>query len=442
MSVEKRPVSVLKYRQEKGDLMDITEWYGNRVSELSESDPVRARRLLLTGYRANLMSLSLSGGKTMSPVRRYAAIKVMELIISALSKPQSAAMVSLFVPCEPLFAAGITPYSVEAVSGYLMGAKCEKHFQDAAVENGTPETLCSFHRTFVGAAESGLLPAPRFMIYTNVACDGNMISFPHLKDVFAAPAFFIDVPYEKSEDSVRGVARQLEDMTTFIQDCTGRRVTREAVAEGVRRTRAAAGNYRRYLELERTRRLPDDVTDEMYAAFMSHILLGSEISETYFEMLRREIESAPESDARRILWLHAIPYLQPSVRAILNHSDRAFITACDICYDTLLIPQDEDEPYISMARRLVYNAFNGSPSDRINNALDIARLTGADGAAVFAHMGCKATIGAARLMRGAIEKAGLPAVILDGDACSPANTGDGQLATRLGAFIEMLEARR
>jgi len=36
----------------------------------------------------------------------------------------------------------------------------------------------------------------------------------------------------------------------------------------------------------------------------------------------------------------------------------------------------------------------------------------------------------------------VPAVILDGDACAPANTGDGQLSTRLGAFLEMLEARK
>lgn len=422
--------------------MDITEWFGGRVSELSQTDPARARRLLLTGYRANLLSLKTNGGKTMPPVRQYAAVKVMELILSALSKPQNAAMASLFVPCEPLYAAGITPYSIEVMSGYLMGAKCEKHFQEFASEGGVPETLCSFHRTFIGAADSGLLPAPKFIIYTNVACDGNMISFPHLKETLGVPCFFIDVPYEKSEDAVRGVARQLEDMTAFISDCSGKRITRDAVAQGVRRSRLSAENYRRYLELSASRRLPGNVTDEMYAVFMSHILLGSEISEKYFSMLRQEMESAPESDALRLLWVHAIPYLQPSVRSILNQSDRAFITACDLCYDTLLIPQDENEPYLSMARRLVYNPFNGSPDARIKNAGDISRLTGADGAVIFAHMGCKATIGAARMMLDDIERSGIPAVILDGDACSPSNTGDGQLATRLGAFLEMLEARR
>ena len=43
------------------------------------------------------------------------------------------------------------------------------------------------------------------------------------------------------------------------------------------------------------------------------------------------------------------------------------------------------------------------------------------------------------------ELDGLPAAAceppLDGDACCPANTGDGQLATRMQAFLELLEAR-
>lgn len=423
--------------------MNINEWFGSRVSELSESDPARARRLLLTGYRANLAALKgYAAGKGMSPVRRYAAVKVMELIISALSKPEKAAMVSLFVPCEPLIAAGMTPYSVEAVSGYLMGAMCEKHFQEIAAEGGVPETLCSFHRTFIGAAESGLLPPPRFIVYTNVACDGNMITFPHLRDKFGVPSFFIDVPYEKSEDAVRDVARQLEDMVAFIGNVTGKTISRETVAAAVRRSRLAGESYRSYLRYEAKKRLIDDVTDEMYAAFMSHSLLGSKMAERYFAMMEGEMKKAPESNALRLLWLHVIPYLQPSVRSILNHSDRAFITGCDLCYDSLLIPQDENEPYLSMARRLVYSVFNGGPGGRISRAVETARLTGSDGAVVFAHMGCKATLGAAKLMREKIEKAGIPAVILDGDACSPANTGDGQIATRLCAFLEMLEARQ
>ena len=33
-------------------------------------------------------------------------------------------------------------------------------------------------------------------------------------------------------------------------------------------------------------------------------------------------------------------------------------------------------------------------------------------------------------------------MVLDGDGCNPANTSDGQVSTRLQAFLEMLEENR
>ena len=74
--------------------------------------------------------------------------------------------------------------------------------------------------------------------------------------------------------------------------------------------------------------------------------------------------------------------------------------------------------------------------------MKVAKLTRADGAVIFAHWGCKPTLGAVRLMKDALEAEGLPTLVLDGDACCPANSGDGQIATRMEAFLEMLEERR
>ena len=62
--------------------------------------------------------------------------------------------------------------------------------------------MCSYHRVFLGAALTGILPKPNCMIYTNLACDGNMMTFPYLKDKFECPGFYIDVPYEKNRESV------------------------------------------------------------------------------------------------------------------------------------------------------------------------------------------------------------------------------------------------
>ena len=52
----------------------------------------------------------------------------MKNIIQSLSEPENAAMVSIFVPGELVMAAGLTPYSVEAMSCFMAGTKCEQTF--------------------------------------------------------------------------------------------------------------------------------------------------------------------------------------------------------------------------------------------------------------------------------------------------------------------------
>ena len=92
-----------------------------------------------------------------------------------------------------------------------------------------------------------------------------------------------------------------------------------------------------------------------------------------------------------------------------------------------------------MAEKMVYCIYNGDVSQRIQMAERLAKETEADGGILFAHWGCKGTIGASSLIKNSLESAGLPTMILDGDGCNPANTSDGQVSTRLQAFVEMLE---
>ena len=86
--------------------------------------------------------------------------------------------------------------------------------------------------------------------------------------------------------------------------------------------------------------------------------------------------------------------------------------------------------------------YNGSVKQRIQRAQELANQTEADGGILFAHWGCKGTIGASSLIKNSLENAGLPTMVLDGDGCNPANSSDGQVSTRLQAYLEMLEKSR
>ena len=62
-------------------------------------------------------------------------------------------MVSIFVSGELLAVAGLTPYSMEAMSCFIAGTKCEQPFL-RKTEEGFSESMCSYHRVFLEATET------------------------------------------------------------------------------------------------------------------------------------------------------------------------------------------------------------------------------------------------------------------------------------------------
>ena len=129
------------------------------------------------------------------------------------------------------------------------------------------------------------------------------------------------------------------------------------------------------------------------------------------------------------------------LRQLFAQSTRVQIAACDMSYEGI-VEADPTKPYEAMARRLVYSPFNGPAQRRIDRALAMAQTVGADGAIWFCHWGCKHTLGGARLGKKRFEEAGLPTLLLDGASCDRGFGGEGQAATRVEAFLEVLEGTR
>lgn len=422
--------------------MDIVEWFGGQVGRLARENPARARALLAAGWRAQLLKLTAAPDRRLPPSRRYMARFAMSEILRALTRPERAAAVSVFAPSEALLAAGLSPLSVEQMSCFLAGSRAEAYFMEMAGDAGFSDTMCSYHRVYLGALSSGLMPRPACVVYTSLACDGNMVTFPYLARRLGAPSYCIDVPFERSEEAVAEVARQIRGLVAFLGEVTGRPVSEERLRENVARGWRGAQDYRRFLAASPGRRLPSDMVSEMYAFLTNHVVLGSPEAARFCSLLADEMARAPRSAGIRLVWVHTMPFSQAPLVERLNFNDRSFVTACDMAADPMLIDIDPAKPYDAMARRLVYSCFNGSADVRAARAVELARMTEADGAVVFCHWGCKTTLGAARLIKDRVEEAGVPCLVLDGDGVDPSKRADGQASTRMGAFLEMLEARR
>ena len=104
---------------------------------------------------------------------------------------------------------------------------------------------------------------------------------------------------------------------------------------------------------------------------------------------------------------------------------------------------DPEHPFESMARRLVYNSYNGGARHRIDRLLELCRehsrrtdwSTSATGAA-------RAPRARPSWCAPGWRRPGSRCFCWTGTAVTGANGSDGQTSTRLGAFLEMLEANR
>ena len=417
-------------------MYNIIETFGKTVQDMCGRNPDSARRLLRLGYHAKNLQLKFAPGH-LHHAAQMAAIETTTSMVAPLDHPDDSVMVSIFTPCEMLQVFGLHPYCCEGLGGFLSGAGAEKAFLDYAESEGLPETFCSYHKVFIGAAERGLMPKPRFVVSTSLACDANMLTFRRMAKHYDVPHFVIDVPYEQDDDAVDYVAGQLRQLKSFLEEHTGKKLDEDALREHVERGQRSMDNFEKYMEMRADRQILGDLTGEMFSAFALHTLLGTEETERYTEECIRIAESAPPASGIRLVWMHTSPFWVKELRQLTDFNQNLQVVGCDMCFEGLM-QTDVSDPYKAMAQRLVYSTFNGPVSRRIDRGIEEARRLNADGIVWFCHWGCKHTLGGAQLAKKRFEEAGFPCLILDGDGCDRSHGGEGQMATRIEAFIEML----
>lgn len=421
--------------------MNVIENYGKYVEQLSETKPEAARKLLKTGWQLQNFKNKHMPDKRLIPADQYLAGFMMDAMLAPLNDPEHSVIVSIFTPCELIQEAGLASYNVEGFSCYLNGSHAEQTFLRQAEHSGLSETLCSYHKTFIGAAQKGLLPKPKCIIYTNLTCDANLLTFRYLADLYQVPSFFIDVPVTVSEDSVEYVADQLKELQHFLENVSGQEIKEENLIERVRRSKRTKENYALFQKKRADRYIPMDLATPLYGAITNNVLLGTREQEKYTQMLLETVDHVEHKKGLHLYWMHTIPFWSDAVKSKLCFKDRAQSVGCELAqtYQGKLNPEN---PYDAMARRLVYHSMNGSGIRRIENGIRCAKEAGADGVIWFNHWGCKHTLGNARLAKKKFEEAGIPLLILDNDGCDRSQGGEGQMATRLEAFLELLEGKQ
>lgn len=419
--------------------MDLIRTYSHIIRK-NLDNPERAFKFIKFGLDAALKYVSLFPDRRLPQALGFLNKICLKNIKEPLCHPENSIWVNIFAPTEFLHAMDIYPLFIEAYSSFMSGFLIEGNLIDRAESSGISNTLCSFHKVFIGSGEFNILKKPKMAITTSMACDANINTFRYMAGKYNIPLYIIDVPYEYNRDSLEYVKKQLKEMAVLIEEVFDRKLDIDKLREVVIRENQTKTLINEYIENLRQRCLNSTMSFELYMLFTSHVFIGREETLNFYKMLAEDIKRAPLRSGGGIFFIHLPPMFEVSFKERFNFSRDFHLLGCDLNYD-FLEEVEYREPFEGIAKKLILNAYNGSIERRIEALSNIIDRIEPDGIIQFCHWGCKQSIGCTGMFKDYLKEKNIPFLAVDGDVIDRRNNQHGQAKTRLEAFLEIVKRR-
>ncbi|AWI06004.1 2-hydroxyacyl-CoA dehydratase subunit D [Clostridium drakei] len=417
--------------------MSIVKKYEELTKKEAETNPEKAYKMIKLGLFLEKQIVKLSSKEVPKAYTKLSLIAI-NSILRALKEPENSAWINIFTPVEILQCFDINPLSIECMACFMSGFECEDFVNEYAENIGIAETLCSYHKGFIGTVESGILPKPKFAFTTSTCCDGNVNTIRYLAKKHSLDSYILDIPYEYSLKSEKYVVTQLKEMIDMLEEKSGKKFDEDKLKEILKRENESKKFFKEYLKYQRTKYYPSSLTLHMYMLFAAHVGIGTKEIYDFYKLLAEDIKKYPESEGVKMFWVHLLPYYQETMKEYFNFNPKYQIQSYDINFD-YMEELDIEHPLEALAKKLILNIYNG-PYERKIKAIEKAVDTLQSEAVIhFCHWGCKQSSGGVMQLKQTMKEKSIPMLILDGDCMDRRNCHDGQLKTRLEAFLEILK---
>jgi benzoyl-CoA reductase/2-hydroxyglutaryl-CoA dehydratase subunit BcrC/BadD/HgdB len=395
----------------------------------------------VSGIEAKLATIDPSEPRA----RKRMALATARLGARLYSPDHPVAWCGVLVPFDLLNAIGLTSCYVEFVGTTLAGSGAAPLMLETAEQSGFAPESCSYHRTVLGAMAQGLIPAPELVIATSAPCSGGLAVLEEVARHFGKPLFTLHIPYLKDDQAVAYLAVQLREMVDFVATASGRRLDPERLTEAIERTNRARAAMVELYDIARSTPYPGRPTDLINFALSIALFFGTdeavEIAETYRDELARNREAGTSEQERlRLLWLqNRIQFRNPLVQ-ILQAEHQAAVVVDELNAVTWE-PVDPDDPFTGLARYMLSIPLCGAVEYRAKHLRKLARDYQVDGAINPCHWGCRQGAGVRGLLERELKDEGIGVLNLEVDCVDQRAFSEGQVRTRMQAFLEMLAER-
>ncbi len=323
---------------------------------------------------------------------------------------------------------------------------------------GYSRDLCSYARTDIGSMLSGktpvgTLPKPDLLLACTNICQTVLAWYRVLAHHFSVPLVVIDTPFvytEAAGHSLEYVKRQLEAMIPVAEKVAGRSLDHRKLYETTRLSRMASELWQEVIERAKHRPAPISVFDQFIHMAPIVEMRGTSFTVDFYAALLREIDErirlgvgAVKDERKRVLWDNLPIWYRLRYLAELLGEHGVAIVASTYTYAwaelaSMIIP---DQPIDSMARVYVHAILNRGTGYKLATMKRMIDEYSLDGAILHSDRSCKPySIGQMDQRDRIIREQGVPALLLEADHSDPRAFAEEPVATRLAAFIEMMDA--
>lgn len=419
---------------------------GQKKSKISAI--IRACRLIIRMNRINPEARR-------SDVNYYRMLeKYYTRLLNARDEGRFVAAHTVFFPTEILYAMDIVPMHTEMTTWMTSLFTAESaEILAAGAEIGLASEICSPHRGMAGAFAIGAVPRPDVIVWSNLVCDNTAKSGEMFMKLNDCPGFFIDHPFQQTDDEVNYFIGELRGMINFLEQQSGHKMNWDKLSEIVARMDRQIQLSREINELRKAVPTPFSPQGFLQLLTTDYLFPGQPEAIEYLEALRQELtekvaagKGAVAHERFRLMSLFIPPmYLMAFLEKISQEYGAVSVTEPFFTYwgEGRLDPA---QPLASVARKAymipeVRSMYGPIDERAINTVVDAAKQYQVDGVIYYADTGCRQSCAAIRLFKDVLNGIGLPMLTLDCDIVDPTFTSQAEIREKMERFFELLAAR-
>ncbi len=359
------------------------------------------------------------------------------------TKDEKIAWCGVTVPFELLNTMGVTSCFVEFVGAMLSSNESAPFFIKEAEDSGYAPDSCAYHRTVTGAMLKNIMPEPDFIIGTSSPCTAGLAVMEDMAKRFKKDFFLLNVPQNDSKESIKFLTEQIEEMTRFVSAHTQNPLSMEKLGMAFEFFNESSLILKDIYNL--AKQSPSPVDNKLLRDFGTVVGLimgtkeGVQVCQAFKDELTDRIESKridPSKEKIRLMWIqNRIQYQFPIEKMLEDFGIKIVV---DELNDVTWEPMDPDNPFESIARRIITIPYSLSTNNRIAHMQSLASDYKIDGAINPCHWGCRQGTGVRGLTSKGLKDVNVPVLNLEIDCVDSRNLAPGQIETRLEAFAEML----